>query len=319
MRKVSSIVFGLAFAVGACGGDGGGDNEGTIDASAPDATPVTIDAQNADARRPSGNACDRVDIVFAVDASSTMREEVAELSANVFPQLLMRLRAIGNGNEDYRVGVLDTCPVNANFHTLRDNDTPEGESCNFESGQPWMDTNSSDLEGEFTCAAQIYIGDYVREEDGGVVGVDCTSDNDDEQPGKSIAVALSPDYLGPGGDNEGFLRDNALLLMVGITDEDETPLDEPNGEDAYIQSLYDELVAVKGDVNRMVFMGVGGSMGCEDDNGYGAQREARRLRKLTDHFITAERGVFWDLCDGQLEDGLAMAMEVIERTCLQVE
>ena len=320
MRSVLNIVIGLALLGSACGGDDGGGG-GDVDASAPDAN-STPDATAIDAK-PVGNACDRVDIVFTVDGSASMREEVEQLSGTVFPMLITKLRELAGGTEDYRVAVLDACPTNANFHTVRtsmDPDNLEGDPCNFESGQVWMNTESSMLSTEFSCVSNIYTDDY---DESGVIGEVCVggSQDDDEQPAKTIIAALSPENLAAGGANEGFLRDNALLLMVAITDEDETPFDgaEVDGEDAYVQSLYDDLVAIKGNVDKMVFMGIGGSTGCRDADGYGAGREARRLNKLTNLFIAEERGVLWDLCEGDLVDGLAEAMKVITATCNQVQ
>ena len=39
------------------------------------------------------------------------------------------------------------------------------------------------------------------------------------------------------------------------------------------------------------------------------------LHQITDMFIAADRGVWWDLCDGELGDGLTDAMTVIEQAC----
>ena len=39
------------------------------------------------------------------------------------------------------------------------------------------------------------------------------------------------------------------------------------------------------------------------------------LKELTNRFISEERGVFWDLCVGRLEEGLTDAMSVINSAC----
>jgi hypothetical protein len=135
----------------------------------------------------------------------------------------------------------------------------------------------------------------------------CSGSSDDEQPASAAAASMEPPYTT--GPNAGFLRNDALLVVVAITDEDEQPIPVQSAAE-----VYDRLVAAKGgDVKRMVFLGIGGSQSCEGV--YGSADQAQTLRELTDLFIAQNRGVFWDLCQGQLEDGLTEAMQVIEQAC----
>lgn len=235
-------------------------------------------------------ACKRVDLVIAVDDSGSMTEEMQAMRSQVFPAFATALLKIGGGLEDYRVAVLDACPTPATYHT-RGN---VGE-CAFESQQVWMDSSSTDLVGEFQCVGDIYSGD-----------AQCSGKNDDEQPASAALAALSAPYAA--GENAGFLRDDALLVVIAITDEDEQPV--PAATDA---ELYNKLVGIKGDVRKMVFLGIGGSQDCQGV--YGQAKQAQQLKALTDRFTTEKRGVFWDLCQGKLEDGLTAAMKVIEEAC----
>ena len=231
-------------------------------------------------------ACKHVDLVFAVDDSGSMREEMDSMRNTIFPAFARQLITIGAGLDDYRVGVVDACPQPSVFNTRG-----EAGACNFSSNQSWMDSQSPRLVEEFGCVGDIYSDDVA-----------CSGDNDDEQPASAAARALE------NGDNGAFLRDDALLVVVAITDEDETPIPA-----ASPQAIYDRLVAVKGDVRRMVFLGIGGASAC--DGVYGSAEHAQNLMGVTDHFIDQDRGVFWDLCRGRLEDGLAAAMQVIEQAC----
>src|SRR5690606_21927754 len=86
-----------------------------------------------------------------------------------------------------------------------------------ESGERWIDSNSSRLNEEFSCVADIYSGDYGPDIPG-----TCTRDNDDEQPAHAAAMALLPPFID--NENAGFLRDDALLVIVAMTDEDETAI-----------------------------------------------------------------------------------------------
>jgi hypothetical protein len=163
-----------------------------------------------------------------------------------------------------------------------------------------MDSSSSDLVGEFQCVGDIDSSDAL-----------CSGDNDDEQPASAAATALEPPWNAPGGANWGFLREEALLIVIAITDEDEQPRPAVPA-----QSIFDRIVAVKGGVSRVVFLGIGGASDCSGP--YGEANEARTLMAVTEGFIAEGHGVFWDLCQGQLEDGLTSAMTTIELACSEM-
>lgn len=280
----------LAITVG-CGG-GGGTGE------YPDAGDGRDAVATADAP-PFRSTCKRVDLVIAIDASTSMREEIAALSNDVFPRMAEELYDIGQGLEDYRIGVLDGCPSPANFHT-------RGSSgdCEFQSGEVWMDSHSTALTQEFTCVSNMYTDD-----------IGCSGDDDDdERPAWAAYSALTPPFLDE--QNAGFLRDDAVLVIMAITDEDEETFDD----EFTAQEIYDNLVSIKGNLDKMVFMGIGGATACNSAQGaYGSAMQADTLKAVTDMFIAQDRGVFWDLCTGRLEDGLAQAMMVIEAACVVVD
>jgi hypothetical protein len=143
----------------------------------------------------------------------------------------------------------------------------------------------------------IYVGD-----------ANCSGDNDDEQPASAAATALEEPFLSHA--NKGFLRDDALLVIVAITDEDEQPTNSPNTA----EEIYERIVAIKGgEVQRMVFVGIGAEYECS--GAYGAAWASTKLKAVTDLFVAQQRGVWWDLCDGHLEDGLEEAFAVIESAC----
>ena len=110
-----------------------------------------------------------------------------------------------------------------------------------------MDSSSPSLVDEFQCVGDIWDADR-----------ECSGQNDDEQP--SVAALLALQEGGPSGLNAGFLREDALLVVAVITDEDELPAPR-----RALGELYDEYVALKGgDVRRMVFLGISAkeSLGC---------------------------------------------------------
>ncbi len=98
-------------------------------------------------------------------------------------------------------------------------------------------------------------------------------------------------------------------MVVAITDEDEQPVPSADA-----QAVHDRLAATKGgDPKKMVFLGIGGLSSCT--GAYGSADQAVVLKQISDLFTAEGRGVFWDLCAGELQDGLGEAMGVIEQAC----
>jgi len=264
---------------GTVGGSGRGGNAGSGSGSGTGTDPGL--GANA------GAVCKRADIVIAVDGSSSMTEELDAMRSIVFPAFAQRLRQLGMGLDDFRVATLDACPTPPTFHT-----EGNGGPCNFQGGNPWIDSSSTALDAEFACVGDLYAGD-----------TQCSGNNDDEQPATSAAAALA--------QNPTFHRDDALLIVIAITDEDE----QPTNGDRSPEEIYANLAAATGsDPRRMVFLGIGGARQC-DDGAYGGAERADTLHAVTDLFGVHNRGVFWDLCAGHLEDGLDQAFQVIEAAC----
>lgn len=244
-----------------------------------------------DARGPIGGSCSLVDLVIAVDGSSSMTEELAAMRNDIFPAFADRLARVGKGLDNFRVATMDACPNPASYHT-RGARGP----CNFSSGEAWIDSSSPDLKGEFACVGDIYQDD-----------VNCSGNNDDEQPASAAAASLESPFAD--GVNAGFSRRDALLVILTITDEDE----QPTGSATSAQQVFDRIVATKGDVQRVVFIGIGGGGKCKGV--YGSAWPSTKLKNITQKFIDQERGVWHDLCVGRLEDSLDAAFHVIEQAC----
>ena len=334
-RFLFLLVLSLGTVSLACGDDGGGasdgdyDDDGIPDDEDPDDDNDGIPDEEDDCPfdetpdcsggggEPDGggggggdDACRHLDIVVAVDSSGSMSEEMEAMADEVFggPNgFASALLGISGGIDDYRVGTIDACPNPAIMHTQG-----AGGACNFASGERWIvgsaDRDPSEVTAEFECVGDIWTGDQA-----------CLSgdEDEDEQPALAALAALEPPY--GTGENGGFLRDDALLVVIAITDEDEE-LFGTGGNPTTVEGLYSEFVAVKGDVNNMVFLGIGGGApsGC-DQGAYGSALYAQSLHNLTNLFVAQERGVWWDLCDGNLGDGLSAAIAVIEEACDEFE
>ncbi len=282
----SSAVFGDG---GASPGDPNGPGSG--DGSGGGGAGSCRDCADSSTGTPSGGACSLVDLIIAVDASSSMTEELKAMRTDIFPAFAERLARVGKGLENFRVATIDACPNPATYHTRG-----ARNACNFSSGEAWIDSTSPDLESEFACVGDIYEDD-----------VECSGSNDDEQPASAAAASLEPPFAN--NANEGFSRPDALLVILAITDEDE----QPTGAARSAQQVFERIVATKGDVSRVVFIGIGGSRSCEGV--YGSAAESVKLKNITQRFIDRDRGVWHDLCVGQIEDSLDEAFAVINRAC----
>jgi len=259
-----------------------------------DSGPTTGD--KTDSGSELSESCRLVDVVFTVDASSSMIEEYKALRDDVFPAFAEHLANISQGLDNFRFATMDSCPNPPNFHTRGNT----GE-CNFSTGKPWIDNNSPNMNEEFACVGDIYLDD-----------IDCSGDDDDEQPITAFLKAMSPPYSE--NENAGFLRDDALLVVIAVTDEDEQPtvIDSPTSA----HGIFEALANLKGGKpERIVFMGVGGSSLCTGLYGE-VDNPATKLKAVTDLFSEKERGVWWDLCSKDpMENGLDAAFKIIEKAC----
>ncbi|MFO0633232.1 MAG: hypothetical protein U0168_10305 [Nannocystaceae bacterium] len=239
--------------------------------------------------------CKLVDVVIAVDNSSSMQEEIEALAGPVFDSFPQTLLDINNGLDDFQLGVIDACNAPPFLH-----DTGAGGGCNYSTGKNFMSSSSPALLTEYECVTQLTPDGYMGQAD------DCSGDNDDEQPANTAADAVNaPAAAGP---NAGFVRDDAVLFIVAITDEDEQPVPQRSA-----QEIADRIIAAKGSIDNVVFLGIGGDSSC--DGPYGSADEAAMLREVSNIFVAADRGVFWDLCQGDLEAAFQTALQVVDSAC----
>jgi hypothetical protein len=250
----------------------------------------------------SSFACKHLDLLFVVDPSSSMNEEMTAMGSEIFPAFANALLDISMGLDDYQVGTIDACPVPASLHTRG-----QGGECSFSSGEPWIlgtpDRAAAEVVDEFRCVGDLWIEPGQSHT--------CNTENDqDEQVMSAAIAALTPPFVGQ--ENAGFLREDAVLVVIAVTDEDEELI---SGRTT-AQQFYDDLVSIKGDVKDMVLLGIGGGVpdGCSPGT-YGEALPAQMLYDTTQLFIAEDRGVWWDLCEGQLQDGLSEALGVIEQAC----
>jgi hypothetical protein len=222
------VWFALGCLVCACGGRGG-DDTGGVDVSITTGESTTGDGDGdmtmkwdvvggdetgmMDGGDEAGDdGCKKVDLLFVIDNSGSMEDEQVSL-VNSFPGFIDEIQSQLADTEGYHVGIISSdlyayngpgCLVEGGLITQTGGTGSSMSVCSpFAEGKNYM-TEADDLATKFSCAAQI-----------GIAG------DGNERPAQTLIQALSPQLAGVGQCNEGFLRDDALLVIVIITDEED--------------------------------------------------------------------------------------------------
>ena len=104
--------------------------------------------------------------------------------------------------------------------------------CDLHGGNRYIVGDDPDMAGAFECIAKV-----------GASGRD-------PPLGDAMIAALSPKLNGPGGCNEGFLREDALLVVVLIADTKDAK------SKSYAKTQYEAIVAAKGNPSAVVMLAV---------------------------------------------------------------
>jgi hypothetical protein len=271
--------------------DAGGDSEETVAVTEEGFLPTGETA---------GEVCGPVDVLFVIDDSISMAAEQENL-INSFPGFMAGIEARLVEANDVHVGVVTTDAYVHNEpaacrglgHLVTSTET---EVCGPFAEGAYM-TAADDLPAAFDCAARVGIGGSV-----------------DERPIDAALAALDPANNAPGGCNEGFARDDALLLLVIITDEDDAPELDPgiDGSTGDPPQWFDALVAARGGVeSNIVVLGVTGRPA---PNACGAEsaEPATRLLELVQSFTY---GLAVDVCSADYAPHFDDALAIIELAC----
>jgi hypothetical protein len=281
------------------------------------------------------SGCDKVDFLFIVDNSGSMGDEQGNL-INSFPEFISTIQATLDEAQDYHVMVIDSdawvygqceflCPIA--FNTCLGN--PEYEcgvttamecedvlgagvtyprggqasnaDCTFSTGARYMDSSQPDLTAAFECAARVGTG----------------STDDPEKPMEAMVAAVTPNTPAA-ACNEGFIRDDAILVVTFITDEDDNPGDGSGGTvDGWRQAL---ISAKGGDDQAVVVLGLfgdgdqpGGICPPFNPDAASGAEPSPRLRQFVDSW--GDRGVPGSICAASYQSFFQDAVSVIDTTC----
>jgi hypothetical protein len=191
---------------------------------------------------PAEKGCKKVDFLFVVDNSSSMLLEQSNLSSS-FPGFL-RVVQQTVAARDFHIMVIDTDgwdgESGANADPCRNalgagkRLGSNGQDCKVAGEERYLSDGQPDLEDTFACVAQV-----------GTFG------DSGEQPMDAMIQALGPAQNQHGGCNESFLREDAILVVTFITDEDDN---RSSGNPAvWHQALLD---TKRGDESAVVLLGL---------------------------------------------------------------
>jgi hypothetical protein len=248
--------------------------------------------------------CRKVDFLFAIDNSGSMSAQQAQL-LNSFQGFIDAIQAsLEDSVDSYHVAVVSSdnyfgnapgCTTIGDVVSQTSGSQAAGQVCTpFAEGYRFA-TEQDDLSVKFPCMAQIG-----------------TSGSPIEQPVTATIAALDPAKAGPGGCNEGFLRDDAILVVVVLTDD---PPYDPDFDDAHpgtdTSGWYDAIVAAKnGDPEAMVVLGF---VPWSNVNCVVFGIESPNLIDFVQSF--GDQGVLASICEPDFGPIFAQTVETIVTTC----
>jgi hypothetical protein len=164
---------------------------------------------------PAEKGCKNIDFLFVIDNSDSMEDEQANLVQSFpgFVDVMQReLRAkdfhimvVGTGGDREEDDEPTLNPLECDeVQGAGRRRSEEGEECGIQGGLPFMTGSQPELEATFSCVARVGT-------DGSAI----------EEPMDAVLAATSEALNDSGRCNAGFLRDDAVLVVTFITDEED--------------------------------------------------------------------------------------------------
>lgn len=323
-------------------GDDGGDDGDDGDDGDPGGDGTKFDTPDGEGGPgDEEEGCEKVDFLFVVDNSGSMWDNQQNL-ANSFPGFIATIQEVLQA-QDYHIMVTDSDPwtpasSNANMDTACetyptccyefcgpnstcsgfDGDTSYGpcpkppppptqcdatlgagrnldvdlNECPIEGGKRYMNDYQPDLTSTFSCVAMAGIGGDWN-----------------EQPVNASVAAVQDDINGPGGCNEGFLRDDAILVLTVISDAN--PYSGHLDMDVDVQAWHDALVEAKnGDPEAIVVLGL-------FEDGHLPDGTCQKGNPHYEEFVRTfgDKGYYGSVCAPDYTNFFLQAVSTIDAAC----
>jgi len=266
---------------------------------------------------PEVTECEKMDILFIVDDSGSMAEEQSNLSAN-FPKFISKIdtfKTKSGSKLDWRIAVTTTAR-NISYTVEMANPfggpgisqkmTEKGDDGAFRmknecgTSKRWVEKADSNASTAFQCLAKTGTGGSGL-----------------EMPLYATELALTARMTD--GTNKGFLRDDALLAVVILTDEDDCSREDnnfvvKNDACADVQPIAKYKTALDNiaqGAGRWATAVIAGQTTCESS--FGKATEAKRLKEFVG--LAGKNGTFASICDGDLTPALEKALDTFDAAC----
>ena len=294
--------FGDGTTSGPAGDDTSTGAPGDDDDDDVDPPPIDFDLGTIpDAPMETEFGCQGIDFLFVVDNSGSMSAQQTQLLAS-FPGFITGIENSLENVDSYHVGVITSdnysgnepgCQSLGDLVTQTSGFNSSDMVCGpFSSGLRFA-TDEDDLQSVFPCMA--HVG---------------SSGSPIEQPVTATIAALDPIKAEPGACNEGFIREDAILVVVIVTDD---PIISFDMDDAHPNTdttgWYDAVIAAKGgDVESIVVIGFIPWMDTSCNGG-----ASPNLIGFLESF--GDQGVMASICEPDFGPVFASTIETIETTC----
>ena len=204
---------------------------------APNPSPINVAKNGNDLFNVPAATTPKVDLLFCVDNSGSMADKQKVLIDSIGSFI----GVFATGGVDFHMGVVttDTSNEDPNYWNSRlpGYVTPNRGRLLSRYPERFLTSSTVDVVGKFKENAHV-----------GTIG------SGDEQCFNSMLYALDDTMIGVGGYNEGFIRNDALLSMIVISDEDEGVRFDSNRKDenvtSLIQRMKTRISSVKGPNSR---------------------------------------------------------------------
>lgn len=283
----------------------------TTTSDATDGTTGTLIFDVAANDVPPEQGCRKADFLFVIDNSGSMQEHQQQLLAS-FPGFIDAILGSLDELDSVHVGVVTSdayafnapgCQQLGALVTQTGGANSSQAVCTPFVGGKRFFTNQDSLAAAFNCVGRVG-----------------TEGSGNELPLSATVQALQTELVGVGGCNEGFLRPDAVLVVVIVSDDPPFP-DTPDDAWPLIDTmpLHDAIVEAKGGVEESIVMI--GVVSWDDTScvcpwccpGYGCMAINDNAIELVESF--GERGVLASVCAGDYSQVLAETIDTIDATC----
>ena len=299
---------------------GTGQSTGSGSDGVDEDTGFKFDLEDPDSPGGVTMGCDKVDLLFVIDDSGSMSDNQDKLTA-AFPGMAQTIddTLVAQQGIDYRIGVISSnitdetmCLLGAlcgpGYLGRLQHDEGRVPCSDVPTGR-WIEGSegAAAVGDQFTCIASLpQAQDFNGIPEGG-----------SEAPLEATRMALVDRVADAEQYNLGFLRDDALLVLVLVTDEDDQsvwmtatnwPLFGGPGMVAPVSDFHDMLVGLKGGhPENLVAVAISGPASG------GGETDAPRIHAFLD--LVAPNSYWADISGSDYSTPLQEALELIEGSC----